>query len=205
MLCRTCVHSGKNTQHIQISLCLRLQLGILARKWPGISRNGTGRSSTQSAQASRRPSSLKQWSTPAKTDRKFVSDALTSWATRSSWTDIAESKVSKCFQRFTSAYSTPPRSYGFCQEDCGEMMSEQPWDTFLDPRYSVCDMFLWIIFSGQGPIPQGLQQILMASFWFGAKEPQRDFGLDPGSWNETVFFESYFQAGGPFHRVFNRF
>ena len=54
--------------------------------------------------------------------------------------------------------------------------------------------FLWIIFSGQGPIPQGLQQILMASFWFGAKEPQRDFGLDPGSWNETVFFESYFQG-----------
>jgi len=45
----------------------------------------------------------------------------------------------------------------------------------------------------------------MASFGFGAKAPQRDFGLDPGSWNETVFFESYFQGRDPFHRVFNRF
>ena len=44
--------------------------------------------------------------------------------------------------------------------------------------------------SGQGPIPQGLRQILMASFRFGAKEPQRDFGLDPGSWNKNVFFIS---------------
>ena len=44
--------------------------------------------------------------------------------------------------------------------------------------------------SGQGPIPQGLQQILMTSFFSGAKEPQRDFGLDPGSWNKNVFFIS---------------
>ena len=33
------------------------------------------------------------------------------------------------------------------------------------------------------PIPQGLQQILMASFSFGAKEHWRDFGLDPGNLN----------------------
>ena len=38
-----------------------------------------------------------------------------------------------------------------------------------------------------------------------AKEPQRDFGLDPGSWNETFLFESYFQRRDPFHRVFNKF
>ena len=44
--------------------------------------------------------------------------------------------------------------------------------------------------SGKGPIPQGLQQILMTSFCFGAKEPQRDFGLDPGSWNKNLFFIS---------------
>ena len=44
--------------------------------------------------------------------------------------------------------------------------------------------------SGKEPIPQGLQQILMTSFCFGAKEPQRDFGLDPGSWNKNVFFIS---------------
>ena len=83
------------------------------------------------------------------------------------------------------------------------------WSTpkgfWIRPRKLEWNRFLWIIFSGQGPIPQGLQQILMASFGFGAKEPQRDFGLDPGSWNETVFFESYFQGRDPFHRVFNRF
>ena len=72
-------------------------------------------------------------------------------------------------------------------------------DFGLDPGSWNETVFLWIIFSGQGPIPQGLQQILMASFWFGAKEPQRDFGLDPGSWNETFLFESYFQRRDPFH------
>ena len=54
-------------------------------------------------------------------------------------------------------------------------------------------------FLGQGPILQGLRQILMTSFCFGPEEPQRDCRLDPGSWNEIAFLRTIWNIFSKLH------